>query len=116
MGDAGAEKIARNNSVFREANDQIEAAAADVGLTPDGTSPFICECSDPRCLQIIRLTLEQYRDVRRDPRRFVHAPGHETHVDGVVRPLEHHDGFTIVEKIGEAGSRAAELASEGTET
>jgi hypothetical protein len=115
MDDVTAEKIARNNSVFRAANDDIEAAAIEVGLPPEDWTPFICECSDAHCVQIVRLTLERYRHVRSNPRWFVHAIGHETEIGGAVRPLEHHDDYTIVEKIGLAGDRAAELASEGKE-
>lgn len=115
MDDASAEKIARNNSVFRDANDGIEGAATDLGLPSEDLTPFICECSDARCVQIIRLTLGQYRHVRSDPRWFVHAIGHETEIDGAVRPLEHHENYTIVEKIGKAGDIAAELASERRE-
>ena len=111
--DGNAEKIARNNAVFRDANDGIERAATTVGLPPEDWTPFICECSDPRCVKIIRLSLDQYRYVRSNPRWFVHALDHETSVDGAVRPLEHHGEYTIVEKIGAAGDLAAELAAEG---
>ena len=110
-----AEKIARNDSTFRDANDQIEEAARNFGLPSDNWSPFLCECSDPRCVKVIRLTLDDYRHVRGNPRWFVHADGHEIDVDGAVRPVEHRDGYTVVEKIGEAGDKAAELASERRE-
>lgn len=116
MTDANGEKIARNNSMFRDANEDIEAAAGDFGLTPDLMSPFICECSDTRCMQIVRLTIEEYRRVRSEPRWFVHAVGHETEIEGAVRPVEEHERYTIVEKIGEAGSHAEQLASEPSET
>jgi hypothetical protein len=112
MDETRAEKVARNDSVFRDANEQIAAAAADLGVAPEFVSPFICECSDPRCVQVIRLTLDAYRHVRSNPRWFAHAIGHETIVDGIVRPVEEHDGYTIVEKIGAAGEVAAQLASE----
>jgi hypothetical protein len=38
MGDATAEKIARNNSTFRDANNGIEAAAIDHGLDQENRS------------------------------------------------------------------------------
>jgi hypothetical protein len=114
--DAAAEKIARNNAVFRDANDQIAAAADDFGLAPDLWSPFLCECSDPTCMKIVRLTLDEYRHARSKPRWFVHAVDHEILVEGAVRPVERHDRYTLVEKIGEAGALAAELAAEPKET
>jgi hypothetical protein len=116
MDDGAAEKVGRNNAVFRDANEEIEAAATQFGLTADSLSPFICECSDARCLEVVRLTLEEYRHVRSDPRWFVHAVGHETEIEGAVRPVEERDRFTIVEKIGVAGAEAAELAPERRKT
>ncbi len=110
MDDATAEKIARNNDVFRDANDGIELAATEHGLDADRLVPFICECSDPRCTTVIRLTLEEYRGVRSSPRRFAHAPGHETHVEGAVQPLESKERYVLVEKVGHAGEVAADLA------
>ncbi|HWJ32137.1 MAG TPA: hypothetical protein VNR59_07340 [Gaiellaceae bacterium] len=111
MEETCAEKIAKNNAVFREANDDLAEAATEFGLAGDNWSPFICECSDTSCVKVVRLTLEEYRHVRSNPRWFVHAPEHETTVDGLVRPVERHEGYTMVEKIGEAGDLAAELAS-----
>lgn len=111
MEETNAEKIAKNNAVFREANDDLAAAATGYGVEADSWSPFICECSDPRCVKVVPLTLEEYRHVRSNPRWFLHAPEHETAVDGLVRPVERHEGYTMVEKIGEAGDLAAELAS-----
>jgi hypothetical protein len=110
MGDAAAEKIARNNSAFRDANDGIDTIAYREGLADGRPVPFICECSDPRCTVIISLTLPEYRRVRRNPRWFAHADGHETDVPGVVQPVERHDRYVIVEKIGAAGEIAARLA------
>jgi hypothetical protein len=111
MDDAAAEKIARNNSVFRDANDGIETAANGYGLEADRRVPFLCECSDARCTTVIRLTLEEYRRVRSSPRRFAHAVGHEPSVEGAVRLLESHEEYIVVEKIGHAGVVAADLAA-----
>jgi hypothetical protein len=110
MEDASAEKIARNNSVFRDANEEIEAAASGYGLGDGRAVPFLCECSDPRCMQIIRLTLDEYRRVRSNPRWFAHAPDHETAVAGVVEAVEHCGQFVLVEKVGRAGAVAVDLA------
>jgi hypothetical protein len=111
--DAAAEKIARNNAVFRDANDEIDAAAADHGLVDGRPVPFICECSDVRCTQIILLTLREYSRVRSNPRWFAHAPGHEESVPGVVQLVDRTERFLLVEKIGRAGRLAGELAAVG---
>jgi hypothetical protein len=110
--DDSAEKVARNNSVFRDANEEIDAAATEHGLDDGRLTPFICECSDPRCTQIIRLTLREYRRVRGNPRWFAHAPGHEIAVPGMVAPVERNDRYVLVEKLGLAGEVATQLAQE----
>ncbi len=112
MDDVTAEKIARNNSVFRDANEQIAVAAVEYGLADGRTLPMLCECSEPRCTQLIRITLDEYRAVREDPRRFVHASGHEPDIPGAVRTIEERDDYIIVEKFGHAGDVASELASD----
>lgn len=112
MDEPRAEKIARNDAVFREANEEIAVAAADHGLSDGRPVPFVCECSDARCTTIISLTLPEYRRVRSNPRWFAHAVGHEATLPGVVRTVEAHDRYTLVEKLGRAGEVAARLAEE----
>ena len=104
MAEDEAEKVARNNALFREVNDRIEFAAADAGLVGNNLVPFICECSDGACTTIIRLSLDAYRHVRSNPRWFAHALGHEESRDGVVTPVERHDTYVVVEKVGRAGA------------
>lgn len=101
------ERIARNQSTFREANERIEAAAGDIELS--GPVPFICECANRDCVEILRLTLEEYEAVRRHPRRFINAPGHEADsVDaGADDVVECNGGYVVVDKIGVAGEIAA---------
>jgi hypothetical protein len=116
MDDATAEKIARNNAAFREANDQIENAATDYGVDQGQPVPFLCECSDRRCVEIILLTLGEYRHVRSNPRWFAHDVNHERQLANVVEPVEEHERFLIVEKINHAGEVAARLVGdEGSE-
>jgi hypothetical protein len=112
---ATAEKIARNNSTFRDANDGIEVAAVEHHFDPDRRVPFICECSDPRCTRIVSVTLEEYGHVRSNGRWFIHAPGHEEEVDGAVTTVERHPPFVVVEKINHAGEVAEDLASQDPE-
>ena len=69
------ERVAAVAATFRAANERIELVAHNAVVT--GPIPFICECADPTCTAIVRLTLEQYEDVRAHPHRFVTVPGHE---------------------------------------
>jgi hypothetical protein len=100
-----AERIARNDATFRKANESIAGAARQ--LVPDDRVPFICECADPDCREIVQLTLAEYEGVRSHPVRFVTASGHEEGEHATV--VETGDGYVVVQKKGEAGAVAAEL-------
>jgi hypothetical protein len=104
--DLTPERIALNQIAFRQANEQIEAAADRMGLI--GRVPFICECADPSCTEIVRLSNEAYEEVRQHPRRFFTAPGHQTIAveAGAATLVEEHKTNVIVEKIGVAGEIA----------
>jgi hypothetical protein len=101
------ERIARNNATFRDANERISAAAGSYAV--DMPVPFICECSDPGCSAIVRLDLEQYEEIRADPRHFLSMPGHQAASQGAAVVVAERDGYTIVEKIGHAGEIAEAL-------
>jgi hypothetical protein len=108
VGDPSAERVARNDHTFRAANDRIRTAADEHGF-PD-TIPFLCECPDETCTEIVRLTREQYTSIRGDRRRFVNAPGHTREDLGHERIVERADGFEVIEKVGEAGELSERLA------
>ena len=79
------ERIARNDATFRHANERIERAAeqADVELVP-----FLCECADERCTEIVRVSLADYEAVREHPERFLTAPDHHLAFADSVRRLD----------------------------
>jgi hypothetical protein len=101
-----AERAARNDAAFREANEAIQAKAAAWEM--DGPLPVICECADLSCSALVRLTASEYEAVRANPRWFINAPGHG---DGEAwaRIVAEHDHYIVVEKIGEAGEIAEQL-------
>ena len=92
------DKVARNNQAFRAANDRIETTAEEQGLDNGRRTPFLCECPNPRCTEIVSLTLEEYRHVRSDPRWFVETPGHETHEPATVAVVDRREAYVVVEK------------------
>ena len=101
------ERIARNQGTFRAANERIGAAA---GVYDVATRvPFICECADPTCTEVVLLELDQYEEIRSDSRRFLNVPGHQTAAQGVSVVVEERNGYVIVEKIGRAGEIAEAL-------
>lgn len=109
-----SERVARNQSAFRDANERIEGAA-DAMLDLDQL-PLICECANPSCTELARLGREDYERVRSHATWFWVVPGHEvTNVDGVdvARVLEQHDRYSVLEKIDAAGDLAASLDPRG---
>ncbi len=56
------ERAARNEVLFREANEKLGDERQELELI--GQTPFLCECGDPSCTELIRLSLEQYEHVR----------------------------------------------------
>jgi hypothetical protein len=101
-------RVAENQTTFRRLNEDIEGVAEDLGdsLTVR-LIPFLCECADARCTEIIRLTLTEYEDLRAGPRRFGVVPGHEIGSED-EQVVSRSERFTTVEKIGEPGRMAAE--------
>ena len=97
MGDVSEARIERNNRIFREANEKIRASADRYAAELERI-PFICECANPNCMKILRLTREQYGEVRNDERHYFTAVGHEA-AEGVrARVVSHNDDHLIIEK------------------
>lgn len=104
-----AERIGRNDATFREANEQIQGAAAAMDLEDNGLLPVICECADVTCSTILQLTHAEYEAVREHPERFVNAHGHVVNGQGWARAVEERERYTVVEKVGDAAEVAVEL-------
>ena len=104
--EAREERLARNESLFREVNERIEDTATK--LSPMFTE-FICECADDACFERVSLTLEEYTSIRKSgPTFFVVKPGHgRSDIERVVGGEG--DRYEIVEKLGAAAEVATEL-------
>jgi hypothetical protein len=106
--DTRAERIGRNEDLFRKVNDQIEGVNEAFG-TFTGTMSVLCECGKLECIEQIDLTVDEYRRLRADPTRFAVKPGHE--LPDVERVVERHEGYFVVEKAeGDAARLAEDLA------
>jgi hypothetical protein len=101
------ERIAKNDATFRQANERISAAAETYGV--DVPVPFVCECADPRCSEVVRLKLEEYEEIRADSRHFFHVPSHRDAEGSVGVVVAERDGYVIVEKTGHAAEIAEAL-------
>ena len=111
--EAIAERVARNQATFRDANERIEVSANEIFGDPTSLSiPFICECPDQSCRLLIEMRLEEYEMVRSRPEWFLAVPGDEVcTVDGqeVAFIADRYPRFSVMEKIGEAGELARQL-------
>lgn len=99
MSSRSAAQRAQNESTFRRANEDLERKAQALGFG-EQQSPYLCECEDPACTEVVMLARSEYEAVRSNPRGFFIVPGHDATEDRIV---EQRDGFHIVEKTGEEG-------------
>jgi hypothetical protein len=65
------ERLARNESLFREVNERIEYLAEvneRIDYRAEGAAnKFVCECSNTDCISTIELTVAEYEHVRSNP-------------------------------------------------
>ncbi|HEY1776655.1 MAG TPA: hypothetical protein VGG41_10900 [Solirubrobacteraceae bacterium] len=97
------DRIAHNETLFRDVNERIEA-----GQWPaerEEPVAFRCECGSLRCNMLVEITIGEYEGVRASPTHFVLVPGHE--IENVERVIEREASYVVVEKVGEA-ARVAE--------
>lgn len=104
------ERIAANNAQFRAANEHIRRAA-EMHEVATGV-PFICECPDAACMEVVRLDLGDYRAVRTSSRWFLKAPSHGPGAGPAARIVRAEESHLVVEKVGHAGDVAEALAGE----
>ena len=90
------ERVARNEALFREVNENVQQLAERFSTAPDAPAGFVCECADDACTSLVDVPLEVYERVRRDPRRFVVLPGHV--LGEIERVVEETPGYVVVEK------------------
>ena len=60
---------------FRGANMSIMDVAAELDV--GGRVPFLCECSDTRCRELIRMPWAEFEALHRHGKLYVVVPGHE---------------------------------------
>jgi hypothetical protein len=105
------ERVARNEALFREANEGIQEAASTYDVLT--RIPFICECADGSCRELIVLSMDEYEEIRANPRHFLNTPGHVRAAQGAAEVVDDRDGYEIAEKTGYAGEIVEELDPRG---
>jgi hypothetical protein len=93
--DERARRIGANEAMFREVNERIEGLAETFGL---GAQPLdlICECGETSCTQQIRMTVQEYEALRKEPTLFAVYPGHE--IPDVETIVDRRDGYDVIRK------------------
>ena len=102
------EKRAANEATFRDANERIRAAERELDPPLEGI-PYLCECDDVQCYELMRLTAPEYERIRADGATFAIIRGHSS--DGEV--VEEHDHYVVVRKPDGGGDVARALDPRG---
>ena len=98
-------RIVRNEALFREVNEQVDALN-EAGPRVDSI-PAICECGSAACTEIVPIGRQAYDSVRAHPERFLVKPGHEIpDLEDVVE--EHGDWAVVAKKPGKPREMAQE--------
>src|SRR3954451_14002709 len=116
MDELSQERVARNDATFRSANERIAESAVEYEMGE--RIPFICECADPECTQIVQLSLHEYEAVREHSRHFLNVPGQQVASGPVGQLVADKKDFLVVEKLahaGEVAERLDERTSEGSD-
>jgi hypothetical protein len=77
MDDARKSRLAVNETVFRDMNEQIDGLSRAASRDIDGILRIVCECGEASCTQFIPVRIEEYEQVRSNPVLFIVVPGHE---------------------------------------
>ena len=93
-----AERASRNEEIFRDVNERIEAGAERHGVA--SAVRYHCECGSATCFETVELRPSEYEQVASERYRFVICPGHEN--DLIEQVVERHERYLVVEKVGEA--------------
>jgi hypothetical protein len=100
--DARAERVGKNEAVFREVNERIN------DVTRENAAEYLCECGNAACTETIQMTVSDYEDVRSVPTHFAVLSGHE--LPEVEEVVSRNEGFLVVrKKAGAAAAFATEL-------
>ena len=96
------EKRAENEATFRAANERIREVERQLD-PPLERVPYLCECDDVHCHELMRLTVAEYERIREDGATFGVARGHSS--NGEV--VEEHDHYVVVRKPDGSGGEVA---------
>ncbi len=104
--DGRAERVGRNEALFREVNEQVEALNRTFAVAVEDSFEIVCECAELTCLERLAVPVGTYERIRGDALLFFVKPGHE--VGDVEDVVERAPAYTVVRKRAEEAQRVAE--------
>jgi hypothetical protein len=99
------ERLAVNESLFRETNERLAETSAEWGFATDRLD-LVCECADLDCTERIDIAPREYERARSQPTLFLLEPGHE--LPEAEEIIETNERYVLVRKRGEAADVAVE--------
>jgi hypothetical protein len=99
-------RIGVNEALFREVNEQIEELNRRLPDPNMGTMHVVCECGNASCVERFVVSNDEYERARKDPRRFLVAPGHE--IPDVEIVIDRRETHYLIEKNAPEAERVAE--------
>jgi hypothetical protein len=103
------ERLAKNESIFREINERTRSLQERFGPEDPTTAfeEFLCECGDQLCVERVKLTVREYESVREESTQFVIRPGHS--IPRIERVVMENERYVVVVKVGDAAEIAVDL-------
>jgi hypothetical protein len=105
--DARVRRLAANEAIARQVNEQVEQLAERLGKDSEPLE-ILCECSLGECAQRLHVPLADYTSVREHDARFMLVDDHI--VDEIEKRVGKVGDATVVEKLGEGREVTEELA------
>ena len=111
MEDERQRRISLNETVFRQANEQIQRINEAFAAVTERMT-LVCECGDTSCTEQIEMSGDEYEQLRSESTQFAVKPGHEIpDVEDVVRSEE---GYDVVRKRSGVPAEVAEATDPRT--
>jgi hypothetical protein len=98
------ERIARNEAIARDINESIESSHNE--RSQEGSIRLMCECGQEECERLIAISVDEYEQIRQDPRHFATYKDHVTpDVEFIVKEVER---YVVVQKREGKGAQIVE--------
>ena len=88
-------RLVKNEQAFRAYNERRRALEAET----DEQVPFVCECGDSSCLQMVEVTPDEWEDAHHRDDQFVVVPGPEHVFPDIEQIVDRRQSYWVVRKF-----------------